>query len=57
MTAHCAANSALVTWTGWWPRRFYCVALTDQLVHQRIAMDTYQKYCGELETYVRSYTC
>ncbi len=38
-------------------RRFYCVALTDQLVHQRIAMDTYQKYCGELETYVRSCTC
>ena len=34
--------------------RFYCVAATDQLVHQRVAADAYQKCCGELETCVRT---
>ena len=35
-------------------RRFNCVAVTDQLVHQRVAADAYQKCCGELETCVRT---
>ena len=33
--------------------RFYCVALTDQLLHSRIALEQYQKHSMHLETLVR----
>lgn len=33
--------------------RFYCVALTDQLLHSRIALEQYHKHSMHLETLVR----